>query len=139
MGRPSTYSEELGAEVCAAVAEHGSLTKALEAEPNLPCERTIYRWLATNEGFRQSYVRAREVGDEADVAEMRRIAMDKDVPSDQKRVMVDVIKWELGRRSPKKWGDKVQTEHSGGVELTHREARDLTDDELAAVIAKHGG
>lgn len=106
MGRPSSYSEELAAEVCAAVAEHGSLMKALRENDGLPAERTIYRWLATNEAFRQAYVRAREVGDEPVVEEMRQIAFDPEMPSDQKRVRIDTLKWEIARRSPKKWGDR---------------------------------
>lgn len=117
MGRPTDYTPEIAAEVCAAVAEHGSLTAALEAEESLPAERTIYRWLATHTEFRQSYAHAREVGDEPTIERMREIAFDPALPSDQKRVMIDTLKWEVARRSPKKWGDKIDHNHTGGVTL----------------------
>ena len=113
MARPTSYSPEAAVALCEAVAEHGSLTAALRADKTLPPERTIYRWLATNEEFRQAYTRAREIGDEPVIEEMRRIAFDEELPSDQKRVRIDTLKWEIARRSPKKWGEKLSHEHAG--------------------------
>ncbi len=105
-GRPSDYSVELGERICAAIAETGGLAAALRTKGDWPAARTVFRWLVLHEGFRQSYARACEAGAEPDAEEMRRIANDPDITSDQKRIMVDVLKWQMARRSPKKWGER---------------------------------
>jgi hypothetical protein len=45
-------------------------------------------------------------------------------------VKIDALKWVAARRAPKRYGDKVQTEHSGSIQLT-----EMTDDELERRIA----
>jgi excisionase family DNA binding protein len=42
-----------------------------------------------------------------DVEELRRLAYDPDIPSDQKRIMVDTLKWQKARAAPKRFGDKT--------------------------------
>ena len=118
MGRPSSYTPEVAALVCERIAEHGSLSAALEADPTLPADRTIYRWLVQHEDFRQSYTHARAIGDEPLADEMMRVARDPEIPSDQKRILVDTMKWQLARRSAKKWGDKIQHADADGEKLT---------------------
>lgn len=115
-GRPSTYSAKLGAEICAYIAEHKTLRDALK-QPGMPSETTAYRWLAERQEFREMYARAREQGDELDAERMREIAFDQSIAPDQKRVMIDVLKWQMARRSPKKWGDKVQHADADGEKL----------------------
>lgn len=119
MGRPSSYTPELAALVCARIAEAGSLTGAIaeDDKDELPGERTIYRWLAEREDFRQTYAHARAIGDEPMADEMLRVARDPDMPSDQKRILVDTMKWQLARRSAKKWGDKIQHADADGEKL----------------------
>lgn len=112
--RPTKYNEEVAERILRLVMEHGSLRKAMEAADDLPSERSVYRWLAENEEFRHRYAHAREAGDEPMADELERIAYDAALPSDQKRVMADTIKWLLARRSPKKWGDKMQHTGDGG-------------------------
>lgn len=115
-GRPSTYSAKLAAEICAYIAEHKTLRDALK-QPGMPSEATAYRWLAERQEFREMYARAREQGDELDAERMREIAFDQSIAPDQKRVMIDVLKWQMARRSPKKWGDKVQHADADGEKL----------------------
>ena len=115
-GRPSTYSAKLAAEICAYIAEHKTLRDALK-QPGMPSEATAYRWLAERQEFREMYARASEQGDELDAERMREIAFDQSIAPDQKRVMIDVLKWQMARRSPKKWGDKVQHADADGEKL----------------------
>lgn len=115
-GRPSTYSAKLAAEICAYIAEHKTLRDALK-QPGMPSETAAYRWLAERQEFREMYARAREQGDELDAERMREIAFDQSIAPDQKRVMIDVLKWQMARRSPKKWGDKVQHADADGEKL----------------------
>lgn len=143
MGRPSTYSEEVAEEICWRI-RCGESLKQIVRDDDMPDERTVYRWLddERHEAFRQQYARAREGMADADadaVNDIGRRVLSGEIDPQAARVAMDALKWSAGKRNAKKYGDKVQTELSGGVELTHREARDLTDDELAAVIAKHGG
>ncbi len=116
VGRPSTYSAKLAASICAFIAEHKTLRDALK-QPGMPSEATAYRWLAERQEFREMYARAREQGDELDAERMREIAFDMAIPPDQKRVMIDVLKWQMARRTPKKWGDKVQLADADGDKL----------------------
>ena len=68
MGRPSEYSQELGAKICAELADGKSLRKICEAD-DLPSRETVRLWLLDAEengqdsryyGFFGQYVRARE-------------------------------------------------------------------------------
>lgn len=64
------------------------------------------------EGLGDMHARAREEYAEARVAEMQNIAETvEDVA--RAKLMCDNIKWETARVAPKKYGDKVQNEHTG--------------------------
>jgi hypothetical protein len=36
--------------------------------------------------------------------------------------LIDALKWDAGKRKPKVYGDKMHTEHSGSVTLSHEDA-----------------
>lgn len=64
------------------------------------------------EGLADMLARAREEYAEARVTEMQDIAETvEDVA--RAKLMCDNIKWETARVAPKKYGDKVQNEHTG--------------------------
>ena len=64
------------------------------------------------EGLGDMHARAREEYAEARVAEMQNIAETvEDVA--RAKLLCDNIKWEAARVAPKKYGDKVQNEHTG--------------------------
>ena len=64
------------------------------------------------EGLTDMLARAREEYAEARVAEMQNIAETvEDVA--RAKLLCDNIKWETARVAPKKYGDKVQNEHTG--------------------------
>jgi hypothetical protein len=48
------------------------------------------------------------------------------------RLRVDARKWLASKMAPKKYGDRIQQEHSGRVTLT---PADFSDDELASIAA----
>lgn len=116
MAKPAKYDDKIGARICTFIAEHKTLREALK-QKDMPSEATAYRWLAEHQSFREMYARAREQGDELDAERMREIAFDMAIPPDQKRVMIDVLKWQMARRTPKKWGDKVQLADADGGNL----------------------
>lgn len=56
--RPSTFSEAIGNEICAKVAEGETLTSLCERE-GYPCRETVWRWMQQFPAFEDQYLRAR--------------------------------------------------------------------------------
>lgn len=97
----------------------------------MPGERTVYRWVESNESFRQKYVRAREAQAERMAEEILDIAdnatndwMARFGDDDggwqangehmqRSRLRVDSRKWLMSKMLPKKYGDKLTQEVTG--------------------------
>lgn len=144
VGRPSDYTEELAEAICLRLSEGESL-RSVCRDDGMPSKQAVLRWLAKHESFRAQYVRAKEQGAEALAEEMFDIADDgandwmERTNSDgdnigwqlngehvrRSQLRIDTRKWYLSKIMPKKYGEKIQTEHSGRVAFT-----DMTDDEL---------
>jgi hypothetical protein len=74
MARPTDYSEELAAAICARVAGGASIVAACRA-PGMPDRSTVYRWAAARAEFRDSLARACEERGEALVDQAVRAAV----------------------------------------------------------------
>lgn len=110
----------------------GSSLRSICAEKGMPAMATFMRWLAEEgeEGdkLRERYAHAREaqadhlaeeILDIADdgrndtyVDDEGKVRVDHDVIA-RSRLRVDARKWLASKMAPKKYGDKVQAEHSG--------------------------
>lgn len=77
----------------------------------------FYRWCRADEEFATRIARAREQQQEAIIDELRELA-DSATPEDWqvKRLQIWQRQWEASKLAPKKYGDRVQTEHSGQVD-----------------------
>lgn len=127
VGRPSDYNEEIAAEICARLADGNSL-RSICRDDHMPDKGTVFRWLAAHEAFRDQYTCAREAQADTLFDEMLDIADDagKDVVDgavDQEhiqrtRLRIETRKWMAGKLRPKKYGDKVEHEHSGNLNHT---------------------
>ena len=135
-GRPSTYTQEIADEICAGLAEGKSLRTVCSAE-HLPCVATVFNWFRTKEGFLEQYTRAKEESADALTDEMLDIADDGSNDwmannSDEEgklnyqingehiqrsRLRIETRKWLSSKLKPKKYGDKITTEHTGVVGL----------------------
>lgn len=82
----------------------------------MPDRVTIYRWLESNENFRNQYTRARaeqadyyaeQIVDEAMTSHDAQIG----------RLRVDALKWAASKMAPKKYGEKVEIETSQPLTL----------------------
>ena len=118
IGRPSTFTDELAAEICERIAMDESLVKICEGE-NMPSTNTVYRWLHDKPDFRDNYVRAR--GDQAHtVADQAKKVRDDLlaglIDHQTANALLNFIKWETGKRNPKTYGDKIA--HVGGDPAT---------------------
>lgn len=107
MGRPSEYTEQIATEICERLLGGESLRAMCRDDDHLPSERTIYRWLASNETFCQQYARAREFQAEPHLEDILEIADDDDLKPDDKRVRIDARKWAMSKLAAKKYGDKA--------------------------------
>lgn len=119
-------------------------------DENMPDQTTVYRWLRTNEDFRQQYARAREIQADTLFDETLDIADDgsNDWMEDKEkadgfryngdavqrsRLRIDQRKWMAGKLAPKKYGEKVDLNLTGGLTVT--KADELSDDDLAKMAA----
>lgn len=106
-------------------------------DPDMPALSSVFLWLTKHPAFSEQYAKAREERAEAMFEEMFEIADDgtndyvekirqdgsKDIAYDgehvqRSRLRVDTRKWALSKMLPKKYGDKMEVEHSGGVNIT---------------------
>jgi len=111
MGRPSDYTIEMATTICSRLAEGEPLVRMCK-DPDMPGVVTVYRWLAADEAFRNMYARARD--DQADTLadEIIEVADSVGDPND-KRLRVDARKWVAAKLKPRKYGDKLETAHTG--------------------------
>lgn len=132
-GRPSDYSSKTANEICARIAEGESLRSVCRDE-GMPDKRTVLRWLDAHAEFRPQYARAMEARADYWADEIVTISDDssQDVLVDPEsgnerinsefvaraRLRVDTRKWLMARMAPKKYGDKITTEHTGEIKLS---------------------
>jgi hypothetical protein len=124
VGRPSSYSALIAAEICDRLADGEGLV-AICHQKHLPSRETVHRWLNGDQGappeFRHMYDVAH--GLQADLfAERVRSEVEAPLPDDpqqarveleRRREVVKSLKWSAARMSPRKWGDKVEVGVSG--------------------------
>ncbi len=129
-GRPTIYSEELAITICARLAAGEPLVKMCR-DDSMPAVISVYRWLASNEVFREMYVRAREdqadtladeiitISDESQVGTKTTTKANGDIETvhadmvERSKLRVDARKWIASKLKPKKYGEFMRQEHSG--------------------------
>lgn len=135
MARPSDFTPEIAAEICARIA-NGQSVREIGRADDMPADRTIWRWLNEFEPFRQQYVRAKEAQADHFGEEILEIADDGtndwmlrqhgeddtvEVPNHEhiqrSKLRVDARKWLMSKMAPKKYGDKLDVEQSGQVTI----------------------
>lgn len=117
-GRPSSYSDEIADRICESLVDGKSLRSICLAE-DMPGISTVFRWLASNESFREQYERARDAQADTLADEIIDIADDGSndfMGEDEKyngdavarsKLRVDARKWVAAKLKPKKYGDKA--------------------------------
>jgi len=135
-GRPSSFTQEIADNICARLIAGESL-RTICGDDGYPDARTVHRWLASKDerydAFRQQYAHAREAQAETIFDEILEIAddarndwMERRGEEDagwvangehiqRSRLRIDARKWMAAKLAPKKYGDKVELEHSGQV------------------------
>lgn len=134
LGRPTKFRQDLADKICERVASSSDSLRLICSENKIDYS-TVKRWLISNEDFCAQYARAKEQQADHMAEEMLDIADDN--TQDIKKIMkggevieiedtevtnrsklrVETRKWLAGKLKPKKYGDKLQTEHSGSLNI----------------------
>jgi len=148
MPAPFPYTQFLGDIICERIASGESL-RAICSEPDFPTMPTVFKWLDTTPGFVEQYVRAREVQAETlayqalEIADTQQRGVRRTVKPNgdveeveedmlgHRRLQIDQRRWMAGKLKPKVYGDKLDLNHSGSIDVR---IRDMTDDELLAAV-----
>lgn len=147
-GRPSAYTEAIGNEICEQITEGISLRKICKAE-HMPASSSVFRWLSENVTFREQYTRAKDEQAEALAEEMLEIAdyssedtfidaqgnvkTDNEVVA-RSRLKIETRKWIAAKLKPHKYGDSINLNHSGKINLTDEQL----ESKLALLLGKAG-
>lgn len=131
-GRPSSYTEELGDEICRRLAEGESL-RSICRDDEMPTKSTVLLWVVDgkHEHFSDQYRRAREAAgySHADeivdlVRELREGSLDANVA----RVMAGNLQWAAERMAPKSHSPRQELTGAGGEALTPPQITIVRDD-----------
>lgn len=124
------FSEDIAASVCERIMTGRSLRDVCSDE-DIPARSTIYKWLAENEAFADQYARACDVRADDVFDELFDIAdnatndwMERKGKEDEgwqangenvnrSRLRIDARKWALARMAPRKYGEKLDLNHTG--------------------------
>lgn len=114
-GRPSSYTEVIADRICDELMDGKSLVKIC-ASDDMPNRTTVIRWMAANEDFATRCARARVA--QADYMDdlILDVALASTAETAQAdRVKISAFQWRASKLQPKKYGDKLELEHSGEV------------------------
>lgn len=135
MSRPSLFTPEIAEKICDLIATTPrGLEHICRNNEGLPSRSTVLRWLASNTEFCASYLRARECQadlifeDCLEIADTQVIGEkvttspqgDTIVTADMiehRKLRIDTRMRMAGKLAPKKYGDKIDVDHSGVIEV----------------------
>jgi hypothetical protein len=134
VGRPSKYSEELASEICRLLSEGESLRQICERQ-DMPARSTVNKWLAQKREFADQYALARERQADFYADEMVHLA-DTAEDVNKARLQIDTRKWVAAKLLPKKYNDRLVTEHVAGGDARPMDPVELAQ-RVAAMLAEH--
>jgi hypothetical protein len=132
MARLSEYDPAIAADLCQRIStETISLRAICDSEERFPNVSTFYRWMLNHSELRELYARSKTeqlqiLADEiVPLADQDRICEKVTIKADGSRevvildqverskLMIDSRKWLLSKLDPKRFGERVQNEHTG--------------------------
>jgi hypothetical protein len=116
-GRPSDFSEALADQIVERLGDGESLRSICRGD-DMPNKSTVFRWMAVNSEFATKCAHAREALADVRFEDAWDIA-DKATPETVQvaRLKIDTIKWQTSKLAPKKYGERLELEHSGEINL----------------------
>jgi hypothetical protein len=140
------------ATICERIANGESLRQILETE-GMPASSTVFKWLSDDASFSEQYARAREAQADAVFDDILSIAddgrndwMQRNYGEETRwvengeairrsQLRIDARKWMAGKLKPKKYGERLDLHHSGGIETMSEEQ---VNARLAELLGKAG-
>lgn len=140
VGRPTKYSSKIADEICDWLASGQTLTSYCKIPGNV-CYQTVMYWIWHDSEYRaefsEKYAKAREMQAEKMADEITDIADDDSQDYEFKesedgttatpvflkenvqrsRLRVDSRKWIASKLLPKKYGERITTQHEGGINI----------------------
>lgn len=134
-GRPTIYTLELADIICERIASGDSM-RSVARDLTMPAMTTLFRWLREDEEFRKQYEIAKVESADAwadDIVDIpdnqtgipliidglpqtdpdgKPLMIIDSVAVAHARLRVDSRKWAASKLKPKKYGDKLQTDHT---------------------------
>jgi hypothetical protein len=108
-------STEIVEEICRRLANGEPLTHICRDE-HMPEPRTVRLWQLEDEQVAARIARARDIGFDAIAEECLTISDDKEEDPQSRRVMVETRLKLLAKWCHRRYGDKVELEHSGKID-----------------------
>ena len=119
-GSVSILTPQLAEAICLRIAG-GETVLALSADPAMPCAGSIYGWARRDDGFREMYLRAKEIAADLHFDLAYEVAMEATEDSVRgDRLRVQQLRWRLALSEPKKYGVRrmlgpaVEPDEKGG-------------------------
>lgn len=137
VGRPTTFSKEIAETICTRMAEGESL-RSICRDHYMPHRSSVYQWLRKNAAFADLYAQARErlvehwadeiidIADDGTTDYITKVgrngqeyeAVDQE-HIQRSRLRVDTRKFLMAKLMPRKYGDHLEVEHTGDMQVTH--------------------
>lgn len=148
---PSTYTDLIAEEICQRLAKGETLT-SICGDEHMPARRTVSDWRRAQPEFDKAFTEAREAGFDALAEDCLSIADDAsdDFRMGEKSVLADTDHiqrsklrvWTrlqlLSKWDPKRYGERLDLNHSGSIQTVSDEQLKTRYEELIA-RAKEGG
>lgn len=130
MGRPTSFAQEVADEFCNRLIQSDYGIEEICQADDLPCARTVFRWLAANPLFSQQYARAKEAQGHIQADRAIKEALTATDPQ-LGRLRYDARRWAASKLAPKQYGDKVVVAGDPDAPVTHQmiDARRLLPDQ----------
>lgn len=108
--------------------------RSICAEDGMPDRRTVERWMSDDAAFAAKCAHARVIQAEHvfdGMESLEQHVLDGIVDAAAARVVLASRQWRLSKMLPKKYGDKLDLNHSGRISTS----REMTEEELASIAA----
>lgn len=132
-GSGKSYSEQekkqILESICDQLIEGKSLRRICMDDKTMPNASTIFRWMADEESeYATIIARARNVQADAlfdDMSDLINRMIDEGLDPTAVKTAIWAKQWQAGKLKPKKYGDKIDLNHSGGINIMR-----LDDDDM---------
>lgn len=152
MSGVTTYTEETALRICERLANGESL-KAICEDEKMPSQSTVFKWLSEQSAFSERYAHARDAQADALFDDILSIAddgrndwMQRNFGEETRwvengeairrsQLRIDARKWMASKLKPKKYGDRLDLNHSGSIATL---SDDAVNSRLAQLLGKAG-